>query len=399
MTPALEHPGDAIARLVDRLSPVATESVELAEAPGRVLAVPITTDRPSPACDQSAMDGYAVRRADLGVGRLPVAGEAAIGREPPPLPLGAALRIFTGGPVPPGADTVIPREDVAEHPTEIEVLAPLEVAAGQHVRHRGENLAEGIEVIAPGSAVDTGTASALATFGLVRPEVFRRVRVGVLVTGDEVLGPEADPTPYQLRDSNGSSLVALLAPLRWVEVRGVERVVDRPDALAAAVKRLLADSDALVMTGGVSMGDHDHVPATVAAAGGEVVFHRLAQRPGKPMLGAVGPEGQAILGLPGNPVSVMVTARRLGLVALRRLGGFADPDPAPPNVTIADPDEATIGLWWNRLVELVEPGVARLVPSRGSGDLVSAARADGFVSLPPGEAGSGPWPYYAWESV
>ncbi len=159
---------------------------------------------------------------------------------------------------------------------------------------------------------------------------------------------------------------------------------------------MLDACDAVVLTGGVSMGDYDHVPAAVEAVGGRTVFHKLALRPGKPMLGAVGPRGQAILGLPGNPVSVMVTVRRLGIAALRRLAGFAKVDPPLPMVSLQEASTKPLHLWWYRPVRLLADGKAELVHSMGSGDLVSAARSDGFIELPPHAQGEGPWPFYTW---
>jgi molybdopterin molybdotransferase len=226
--------------------------------------------------------------------------------------------------------------------------------------------------------------------------VYRPVRVGILTTGDEVLPPEATPSPWQLRDSNGPALESLVSSLRWATLVSRSSALDDPEQLQKAFESLAAEADAVILTGGVSMGDYDYIPDVLRAAGVEIIFHRLAQRPGKPMLGAVARDGQAVLALPGNPVSVMVTARRLGLVALRQVAGFAEPDPPPATAVIDEPDDQVVDLWWHRLVAITAAGEASLVPSRGSGDLVSAARSDGFVEIPPKEPGPGPWPYYPW---
>jgi molybdopterin molybdotransferase len=391
----VEDPAPAIRRLLDRLRPVDVETVGLGRAHGRVLAQPIVTDRPSPAADVTAMDGYAVRLADL-PGEVPVGGEVAIGHAPPPLPPGAAMRVFTGAAVPGEADAVIKREDVTERDGSIVVPDAFEVLSGQHIRRRGENLDAGQTVVEPGVGVDAPVAAALATFGITSPEVFRRVRVGMVATGDEVLDPADDPSPFQLRDSNTSAVTAMFGPFPWVEMAAAERRVDNLEMLTKTLAAQLETCDAVFLSGGVSMGDYDFVPEAIEAIGGEIVFHRLRQRPGKPLLGAVAPGGKPIMGLPGNPVSVMVTARRYGLAALRALGGFADPDPPVPAVELADDDGATLDLWWHRLVRLDDEGRGRLVPSQGSGDMVSAARSHGFVVVPPGRGGPGPWPFYGW---
>jgi len=154
----------------------------------------------------------------------------------------------------------------------------------------------------------------------------------------------------------------------------------------------------VLLTGGVSAGQYDFVPGVVAALGAKTVFHRLPLRPGGPILGAVGPDGQAILGLPGNPVSVLVTARRLARTVLRHLAGFACASCPVPVVRVTNDDGRTLNLWWYRLVRLTGPGVAELVPAQGSGDVVALARSDGFVEIPPNASGAGPWPYYGWEA-
>lgn len=396
-TSHLPAPAEAVAALVARLSPVDTERVMLNGAAGRVLAEPVRADRPNPPCDVSAMDGYALRLADTGRSRVPVLAEVSVGEKPPHMEAGCAVRIFTGGAVPVEAEAVIKREDVREHPGAIDLSVELDVDRGMNIRRRGENAPAGSVAAVAGSVASAATSGVLATFGFVQISVRRRVRVAILVTGNELLPVESAPEPWQIRDSNGPALAAMLERVPWLDGLPPRRVPDRPDVLHAALGGALEACDAVVLTGGVSMGDYDFVPATIQAVGGEVVFHKLAQRPGKPMLGAIGPDGQAILGLPGNPISAMVTMRRWGSVVLRKLAGFAEPDPPVAAVTVRNPDEKRLNMCWHRPVKLTAPGEVELVESRGSGDLISAARADGFVELPPGASGSGPWPFYAWD--
>lgn len=391
-------PRSAAGLLCALLEPVAEERIPLGEATGRVLAEAVLTDRPSPAADVSAMDGYAVRLDEARrSGTLPVVGEARIGAEPPPLPEGAALRIVTGAAVPPGADTVVRREDTRESETKVEfpASAAQKYQPGANIRREGENAPAGTEVVGAGTVVTPAVAGALASFGCARPRVRKRVRVGVIVTGDEVLPADSIPSRWQLRDSNGPSLRALLGQIAWIEVMEQQRCGDDREELRRVVETALERCDALLLTGGVSMGTRDYVPSVLEEAGSRIVFHRVPQRPGKPVLGAIGPAGQAVLGLPGNPVSVLVTARRMALPALRRLAGFTD-EPIPPVVTLPEPDGKRLDLWWHRLVRLTGPGAAALVEGRGSGDIAAAARSDGFIEVPPGQSGPGPWPFYAW---
>lgn len=396
---AIASPAEAVAAMVQRVGAVDTERVPLSHATGRVLAEPLLADRPSPAVDVSAMDGYAVRLAELKPGRHPVAAEVRIGREPPAC-RGGVVRIVTGGAVPPDADAVIKREDVRELEDGLEIDAAMlaRVQPGAHIRRRGENVDAGDVVIGAGRAIAAPIAAALASFGVAEPLVRRRVRVGVLVTGDEVVavgGAGASPTPWELRDSNGAALSSMLGSCTWVETVGPVHARDDLAALEREIESLLARCDALLMTGGVSVGDRDFAPAALRGAGARTLFHRLPQRPGKPVLGAITARGQPIFGLPGNPLSVMVTARRMAMPVLARLAGLAEPA-APALVQLEQDPGKRLELWWHRLVRCAGPGRAALVESMGSGDLASAARSDGFIEVPPGACGAGPWPFYAW---
>ncbi len=396
---AFASPAEAVAALAARLSPVGLETGALSQSVGRVLGEPVRADRPSPACDVSAMDGYAVRLRDLPHGRLTIAGEASIGQ--PPATMAAApvvMRIFTGGPVPHGAEAVIPREQVVEHCDSIEIGADVatEVRTGQHIRNTGENCPAGVCVVDAGTAVNVPIRASLASFGCTRVTLRRRVRVAAIVTGNEVHDAHAAVEPWQIRDNNGPTLAAMFGPLAWVQWLGCHHVHDDAAAIGRLVRQLLPRVDALLLTGGVSMGEYDHVPAVIADAGCKTIFHRLPIRPGKPVLGAVGPAGQAVLGLPGNPVSVMTTARRIAAATLRRLAGLTVTDEPTAVVELMEPPAKTIPLHLSLPVRLCADGEAVTVASRGSGDIVAAARSDGFVELPPNASGIGPWPFYRW---
>lgn len=391
---AFDSPNDALAALLCLIEAVPAEACPLASASGRVLARAVVADRPSPACDVSTVDGYAIRLVDLKPGLLAVRGSASIGCEPPRMPEGAALQIVTGAPVPPEAGVVVRREDVGELGDRIELHADAgRIAPGANIRRCGENLGAGVEVVAAGRAITPTIAGALSMFGVATPLLHRMVRVAVLVTGDEVLEARDVPSPWTLRDANGPALASMFAR-PWCECT-ITRLPDEKATIAAAVDTALDSADALVLTGGVSMGDRDYVPSVLVDRGCRVLFHKLPQRPGKPLLGAVASGGRPILGLPGNPVSAVVTARRYGLPALARRAGFAQP-PGPLEVVVDRPDAEKLGLWWFRLVRTIESGVVSLVPSQGSGDMPSAALADGFIEIPPNATPDQPAPFYAW---
>jgi molybdopterin molybdotransferase len=345
------------------------------------------------------MDGYAVRLAEAATGRIPLAGEVRIGKPAVELPAGKSLRLFTGCPIPAGAEAVLPREFVEERGDYIDIVErPAALAHGWHIRRRGENAAAGSEVVAAGAAITPGVVAALSGFGIPTPLVHRRVRVGLLTTGDELVRANETPKPWQIRDSNLASLAAMVHGRGWLELVESVQLRDDDEALRITLADLLKRCDAVLMSGGVSVGTYDFVPEAVRDLGGEVVFHRLPIRPGKPILGAVGSAGQAIFGLPGNPISTPVTARRFAMTALRRLAGFTHVEPARPAITLRS-DGAKIDLWWYRLVRLVGQGEAEPVPSRSSGDIAALATSDGFVEIPRNRSEAGPWPYFGWEDL
>lgn len=435
---AFDSPAAAVDALAARLrawpTPPEVDTVDLgvhapASLVGRLLAEDVRTDRESPAFDQSVMDGYAVRASSIveacaaGPLVVPIAGECRIGRVPPRLADGrCALRISTGAALPPGADAVIRREDVIEHaatlegkrlsaneaePGSIEVPSriALSIASGQNIRGRGENAGAGVVALRGGEWLSAGAVGTIAMVGLARLHLYRRVRVAVITTGDELVAPTQTPSPFQLRNSNGPALDAILGSHRWLTIAGYRHAPD-DDELETMLRDALVDSDAVVLTGGVSMGHRDPVRGAVDSLGADIIFHGLPQRPGKPMLAAIlaraaSPRPVPIFGLPGNPVSALVTCSRIVLPVLAVLAGAArtPPDCLPRFVKIANPDGRTLDLWWHRLARLVvDPaGVphAELVDARSSGDIVAAGRSDGFVEVPP-SVSPGVVSFYAW---
>lgn len=411
-------PAEAVAAVRDELQPLAAETVTLDEARGRVLAATVVADRDSPALDVSAMDGFAVRAAWLASmasdAGLPIASgpdsEARIGCPPvlaPAVP--AAVRIVTGAPIPLGADAVIRREDVIEKGERVRLtVLPNSIRPAAYIRRQGENAAAGAGILSAGALLGGAAIGALAAFGARTVAVHRRVRVALISTGDELVPAEITPQPWQLRDSNGPSLAAMLGARGWCEITSRIHVRDEAGeagGLARALRSALASADAVILSGGVSMGHRDFVPGVVAALGGRTLFHKLPQRPGKPMLAAIVQPAEMthprpVLGLPGNPVSVLATGRRLAIPILAKLAGVAEAALAVPSRPV-EADGLTLELWWHRLVRetLNANGESelRLVPPKSSGDIVAAAGAAGFVEVPPGASGSGPWPFYAWD--
>jgi molybdopterin molybdotransferase len=316
-------PDEAWRRIAERAAPLAVERVGRRPALGRTLAEELAATVDVPATDVSAMDGYAAAGSLQPGDALPVAGTVAAGDAPgAALPSGTALRIMTGAPVPAGADRILPVEVTDGGRERVTFEAGAEaIAAGDHVRRRGEILEVGDRLLPLGARLTPGALALLATHGYAEVAVHRAPRVTVLTTGDEVVPPEIQPAAGQLRDSNTDFLLAAGASLGFAfQPLGI--APDRPEALRDLVRQGL-ESDVLLLCGGVSMGEFDYVEEVLAELGCEVVFDGVNIQPGKPLVFATHPGG-LVFGLPGNPASVMVGFWLFVRPALRRLMGFAD---------------------------------------------------------------------------
>ena len=318
---ALLPVSDAKARLLSHAHPVTgVETVPLGEAATRVLASDIQARLTQPPFNASAMDGYALAAADAPqVGsELTVIGSAAAGHAfEGTLGRGETIRIFTGAPVPKGADTILIQED-AEKIGEGRIRTTFEVTAGRHIRPRGQDFAEGETVLKAGTMLDFSHLTVAAAMNHPTLPVFRRPIVAILATGDELIEPGGTPAPAQIIASNTFGAAALVRD-NGGEVLDLGIAPDRQDAISAAIQRARdAGADILVTLGGASVGDHDLVQSTLKASGMELDFWRIAMRPGKPlMVGSL--DGMHVLGLPGNPVASMVTGMLFLEPLLRRL--------------------------------------------------------------------------------
>lgn len=394
---AFEHPDDALRAIAAQLRSTPTESATL-KSVGRVLAEKIFADRDSPAADVSAMDGFAVRMTDLNLsGSIPIVGESACGRPAPPMPDAGVLKIFTGAIVPEGCDAVIKREDTIETDQTIQWTDRARaIDFGANIRRSGENLAAGEAVLDRGVILTPANLAAMVNFGCVSPQVFGRVNVSVLTTGDEVIDGEQPPQPWQLRNSNLHALMALFAQRPWIDVQSGQHCGDDRAELVSRLKQSLEQSDLVVLTGGVSMGDYDFVPDVVQEVGGQVIFHKLPIRPGKPILGAVTKDGKLIVGLPGNPVSAVVNARRMVIPLIAKISGQTRWLPDPVKIRVNGFHNKPLPLHQCVLVSINSSGQAQVVPSKGSGDLVALANSDGFVEIPANDIRNEPRNFYAW---
>ncbi|MEZ4471854.1 MAG: molybdopterin molybdotransferase MoeA [bacterium] len=310
----------ARALILDRVTPLGPVRLPLERVVDRVLAEAVDATRALPAFDDSAMDGYAVRAAECTPGRrLPVVGEVAAGAAgDAPVEPGTAVRIFTGAPVPPGADAILIQEDTRRHADAIEVLSA--VAPGANIRRAGTDVEPGQRLLEPGRILTPGDVALLGALGRTRVDVYRAPVVAILSSGDELVEPDGPPPARgQVTNSNGIALAAAVRAL-GAEPRLLPVVRDDADAVRAA---LLAASraDAVLTVGGMSVGDHDHLGRQLSAlCGADLALWRVAIRPGKP-LGFGRLKDTWLFGLPGNPVSALVTFEVFVRPALLRLLG------------------------------------------------------------------------------
>ncbi|MDC7698383.1 molybdopterin molybdotransferase MoeA [Vogesella indigofera] len=369
------------ARVVD-----AIEQVPLLDAAGRVLARELVSPLDVPPHDNSAMDGYAVRAADA-ANVLPVSQRIPAGAVPQALAAASAARIFTGAVIPPQADAVVMQEQ-AEVQADGSVLFTAPVRIGQNIRRRGEDIAVGQLVLACGQRLRDADLGVAAAIGQPQLAVFRRLKVAVFFTGDELVEPGESAPAGKIYNSNRYWLVPALRQL-GCEVIDLGIIADRLDATRAALRDAAARADVVMTCGGVSVGEEDHVKAAVEAEG-ELQLWKIAIKPGKPL--ASGRIGDAdFIGLPGNPVSGYVTFAVLVRDFLRaRMGetvqGWPQPRLLPAAFDWLKPDQKREEFLRVRIVTQDGQQQLQRFGNQGSGVLTSCAWADGLVRLQPGQS-------------
>jgi molybdopterin molybdotransferase len=378
---------EATRRLLARAQPTGAEEVALGACLGRVLADPrITAAVDVPPFANSSMDGYAVRAAET-PGELRLAGEIAAGAgRIPDLAPGTALRIMTGAPLPAGADAVVPIEEAEERDGVVRLSG---AAVGACVRLAGSDTIAGTEIRLPGALTPAGVA-VLASLGTASVAVRRAPRVAIVSTGDELVEPGRSLPPGSIYDANTPSLAAAVADAGGTAVT-MPRTPDDESAIEAALRRAAVEADLVVTSGGVSVGRHDHV-REVLERRGSLDFWRIAVQPGKPL--AVGElDGVTVIGLPGNPVSALVTFELFVRPFIRRMLGLPGSGrlhvQARPETRIAkDPARRA----FLRVAVRREAGetLARSAGGQGSAQLRPLAEANGLLIVPEGEPASDP---------
>ena len=381
---ALLTVAEALARVTDGLVPLDAEALPLDQAAGRVLACDLAARLTQPPFDASAMDGYAVRAADVASlpARLRLIGESAAGHrfgrvvEP-----GAAVRIFTGAPVPEGADTIVIQEDAEESDG---VVLVREAAPGRHIRPRGQDFSEGQVLLRAGRRLGSRELMLAASMNYPELLVRRRPKVALLATGDEVVPPGSELAADQIVSSVPYGLAALIAA-EGCEAMSLGIAKDDTESLVTLARSGRA-ADILITIGGASVGARDLVSSALRGEGLELDFWKIAMRPGKPLLyGKLG--HQRVLGLPGNPVSALVCAHVFLVPMLRKLLGLAERAQPSPEALLAEDLEANgprehymraVSEWTAEGKRRVKP-----LPSQDSSLMAAFAEADCLIVRPP----------------
>src|SRR3990167_4280523 len=375
--------------MLESVATFGAEQVKLEQSLGRVLAEQVRANRDQPPYDISAMDGYALRSADLGSvpAALEIIEDIKAGDMPSKtLASGQCARIMTGAPMPQGADAVIRVEDT-EALADNRVQINQSVKPGNDIRRLGENMRNGEVVLSPGTAITPGVIGVLATVKRAQVQVYRRPRVAILSTGNELEGLDEPVDPNKIPNSNSYALMA------QVQALGIEPVLlgiarDDPVELEQYLRRGL-EYDVLLVSGGTSVGVHDYVRPTIEALGAQMLFWRVAMKPGHPV--AFGKVGEKIIfGLPGNPVSSMVCFEEFVVPALRRMMGHARTYRRTIEARMTHNVKHQPGRTeFIRVLLAKEEGgyAATSTGAQGSGMLLSMARADGLEVVPADSAG------------
>ena len=376
---------EAIRLLCGEARPVKEcERVSLAQAYGRILSEDQIATVDVPFIDNSAMDGYAVRARDIvssGITRLPVLQRIPAGKTGVTLKPGTAARIFTGAAVPPGADTVVMQEDCTQEQESILIEGPL--AEGTNIRRAGEDIPRGSKILGKGTRLRAQHVGLAASVGLSELPVFRKIRVAVFFTGDELLLPDQQITKGKVYNSNRYVMIGLLQRL-GCEIIDLGDIPDDYSATCEALEQARVNADLILASGGVSVGEEDHVRTAVARLG-QLKLWKIAVKPGKPLVFAR--LGDApFIGLPGNPVSVFVTFCLYARPFLSILQGqtYSAPDFLWVQAGFERKRGHNRREYLRARIEIDESGnnIARLFPNQSSGVLSSIVWADGLVCVP-----------------
>ena len=388
---------EAEAIILDRVkvldSKLDTEIVDLEAVNGRILAQTVTGKLDFPHWHNSAMDGYAVSYEDVkncsedDPVTLDVVGEIAAGDRPEiEIKPGQAARIFTGAMLPEGADTIVMQENTQRSGNQVTILGTLKLQ--EFVRHQGAFYQAGTPLLEAGEKIGAAEIAVLATAQCTQLAVYRRPRVAILSTGDELVTPEQSLQPGQIVDSNQYALASFVAHNGGIPLKlGIVR--DQPEALKKAIAKAIASADLVLSTGGVSVGDYDYVDRILAELGGTLHIHSVAVKPGKPLTVATFDNHCLYFGIPGNPVSALVSCWRFVQPALKKLSGIANYQTQFVNATTRHDLKAggrrETYLWGQLHLVNGKYEFSLAGGSHSSGNLINLAKTNGLAIVPVGQ--------------
>jgi molybdopterin molybdotransferase len=384
----MTSPAEAAAAIAEHIPSGTFERIPLAAATGRILAERVLAERDQPPFDRVTMDGIAIRYADLSAGlrHFAVAGTQAAGAPAAEIPAnGQCIEIMTGAPLPAGADTVVPVERISTKSGTATLTADTTIEQGQFVHRRGSDRLHGDTLLSPGSMLGPAEIAVLASAGCAMVSVARKLNIAVISTGDELVGLSDPIEPYQIRSSNDYAIAAALERHGLATVSR-HRLKDDADEILKVVRSLHETNDSLILSGGVSMGQFDFVPAVLDSLGCELVFHRINQKPGRPMWFGVSSAGKPIFALPGNPVSTLLCMARYVVPAFRKAAGSTHEAPAMIAIDREVQAPPDMSYFVPVILSSSSQGEIRATPrpTNTSGDFATLANTAGFLELPAG---------------
>jgi molybdopterin molybdotransferase len=396
---------EASRAIANSMSAFDSETVALEDATGRILRQIVTAERDQPPFDRVTMDGIAIRFDSFAAGQREFLIQGTQHAGDPVQSLDEdrhCIEIMTGGVLPRGTDCVIPVERISVADGVADIEEGYIPKQHQFIHPQGSDHALGHEVLNPGTRISPMDIAVIASCGLDMVEVNRQPAIRVISTGNELVPPGEPIEAHQIRLSNGPALVAMLSQQGFVDTAH-EHLIDEPKLLQVRIASLLQESDVLILSGGVSMGKADFVPQVLTELGVKVVFHKISQRPGKPMWFGIGPNNQAVFALPGNPVSTLVCCRQYVLPALLMASGG---DKLLSETARLSEDvifNADLTCFLPVRISSEHDGIvsATPVPTNTSGDFASLTGTDGYVELAreQNEFGAGSVvPFHRWSS-
>ncbi len=376
--------GEANAAILAAMPAAKQEMISVAAANGRVLQQAVVAERDQPPFDRVMMDGIAIAHTEFAAGRrqFPIQALQAAGDPALELQGGNCIEIMTGASLPDGSDCIVPVERITVDDGIAGIEAGYVAEQRQFIHARGSDHAKGAELLTPGTRISPMDIAIIASCGLTEVAVSAAPTIRVISTGNELVPPGEPIAPHQIRMSNGPALVALLEKHGFTDSRH-DHIVDDEKVLRTRIADHLDAANVLILSGGVSMGKADYVPQVLADLGVDVVFHKISQRPGKPMWFGIGKNGQAVFALPGNPVSALVCCRQYVVTALNAAAGLRAKPPEfaslaqeyvfKPQLTCLLPVKLVSAVGGQTL--------AMPAPTNTSGDFASLSGTDGYVEL------------------